>query len=62
MEKEKKSEEEACRLQELEEQESAALEQQLVMDKKLAMELCAKLTQEEVSMSVALLVLVRNVG
>ena len=45
------SEEEAYRLQELEKQEAAALEQQMAADEKLAMELCAK-----VSLTVALLV------
>ena len=59
-EKEKMSEEEAYRLQELEKQEAAALDQQIADDEKLAMELSAKLTQQEVSLSVTLLVVMRN--
>ena len=50
MEKEKINEAEAHRLQEIEKQEAAALEQQIAADQKLAMEVCAKITQQEVSL------------
>ena len=53
------SEQEAYRLQELDQQEAAKLEQLIASDEKLAMDLCIKFNQQEVSLNMP--VVVRNV-